>query len=372
MRPPTFLAVLLALGAADAGAVELPDSWRCSSSEETRYWKGLKQVSPTTGPNWGEKLVEEVPTPFLWLTIYKDRDRDVAERRAPINQRWADFTGPEKCAYVRHYLPEAAAKKKEFDALAEWRKDEGLLRRYQKLVGDEVIDIQDKDPQKAMRARYEALHAWLTEYGLREDEPTLERALGVFIRLSRLEAAQLDFLRESGWFRAQVRSRFKTVDVPDPAAREAAIEDISQQLSRDWRNETILGADFDRRLARALKDYERGKAVEAASAKAGEVRRSADEQKAALKRAEAQVDSLEGELKKGKVVFQPSADPALLLSLEEYRHGKRRLADGIAAQADPDREKLKAAYLEMLADVCVTHYKSIRYKPTVIKTLCGR
>ena len=109
-----------------------------------------------------------------------------------------------------------------------------------------------------------------------------------------------------------------------------------------------------------------------ASAKAGEVRRSADEQKAALKRAEAQVEKIEAELKAGKVVFQPSADPALLLSLDEYRHGKRRLADGIAAQAEPDREKLKTAYLEMLADVCVTHYKSIRYKPSVIKTLCGR
>lgn len=366
------LAAGLAFCAGPASAIELPDSWRCSASEETRYWKGLKQVSPTVGPNWGEKLVEEVPTPFLWLSIYKDRDRDVAERRAPINQRWADFNGPEKCAYVRHYLPEAAAKKKEFDALAEWRKDEGLLKRYQKLVGDEIIDIQDKEPQKSMRARYETLHTWLTEYGLREDEPTLERALGVFIRLSRLEAAQLDFMRESGWFRAQVRTRFKTVSVPDPLAREAAIEDLSQQLSRDWRNENILGADFDRRLARALKDYERGKAVEAASAKAGEVRRSADEQKAALKRAETQVEKVEGELKAGKVVFQPSADPSLLLSLDEYRHGKRRLADGIAAQAEPDREKLKAAYLEMLADVCVTHYTGIRYKPSVIKTLCGR
>lgn len=371
MKGVALAAAVLALGAR-AAAIELPDSWRCPASEEACYWKGMKQVSPTVGPNWGEKLVDEVPTPFLWLAIYKDRDRDVAERRGPVNLRWADFTGPEKCAYVRHYLPEAAAKKKEFDALAEWRKDEGLLKRYQKLVGDEVIDIQDKDPQKSMRARYEALHAWLTEYGLREDEPTLERALGVFIRLSRLEAAQLDFLRESGWFRAQVRTRFKTVSVPDPLAREAAIEDLSTQLSRDWRNENILGADFDRRLARALKDYARAKEVEAASAKAGEVRRSADEQKAALKRAEAQVERVEAELKGGKLVFQPSADPALLLSLEEYRHGKRRLADGIAAQAEPDREKLKAAYLEMLAGVCVTHYTGIRYKPSVIKTLCGR
>ncbi|TBR16919.1 hypothetical protein EPO15_18110 [bacterium] len=363
------LAVLLC---APAAAVELPDSWRCKDSEVGRYWKGVKQVSAAYGPNWGEKLVEEVPTPFVWLAIYKDRDRDVAERRGPINTRWADFTGPEKCAYLRHYLPEADAKKKEFDSLAEWRKDEGLLRRYQKLKGDEVIDIQDKEPQKSTRARYEAMHAWLTDYGLRDDDATLERAAGVFIRLSRLEAAQLDYLRESGWFRAQVRTRFKAAAVADPLAREAAIEDLSNQLSRDWRNESILGADFDRRLAQALRDYEREKAVEAASAKAGEVRRSAEEQKAAFKRAEAQVDSVEAELKKGKLVFQPSADPALLLSLEEYRQGKRKLADGIAAQAQPDHGKLQAAFLEMLADVCVTHYTGIRYKPSVIKTLCGR
>jgi hypothetical protein len=366
--------VLAALLAAPlpAGAVEVPDSWRCSASEETRYWKGLKQVSAERGPNWGDRLVDEMPTPFVWLAVYKDRDRDVAERRAPINLRWADFSGPEKCAYLRHYKAEAEAKKKEFDALVEWRKDEGLLRRYQKLKGDEVIEAQDKEPQKSMRPRYEAHHAWLTEYGLREDEPTLERSLGVFIRLSRLEAAQLDFLRESGWFRAQVRTRFKTAAVPDPAAREAAIEDLSNQLSRDWRNESILGADFERRLAQALKDYERGKAVEAASAKAGEVRRSAEEQRAALKRAEAQVDAVEAELKKGRLVFPPSADPALLLSLDEYRKGKRRLADGVAAEAAPDPAKLRAAYLELLAEVCVTHYTGIRYKPSVIKTLCGR
>lgn len=365
-------AVLAFVLAAPAFAVEIPEAWLCKEAEVGRYWKGVKQVSQANGPNWGENLVDAAPTPFVWLAIYKDRDRDVAERRAPINLRWADFTGPERCAYLRHYLPEAEAKKREFDALAEWRKDEGLLRRYQKLKGDEVIDIQDKDPQKANRARYEAMHAWLTEYGLRDDDATLERAAGVFIRLSRLEAAQLDYLRESGWFRAQVRTRFKTASVADPLAREAAIEDLSNQLSRDWRNESILGADFERRLAQALKDYEREKAVEAASAKAGEVRRSSEEQKAALKRAEAQVDAVEAELKKGKLVFQPSADPALLLSLEEYRQGKRRLADGIAAQAAPDRAKLQAAYLEMLADVCVTHYTGIRYKPSVIKTLCGR
>lgn len=365
-------ALALLLSAAPAAAVELPDSWRCPKSDEARYWKGLKQISPEKGPNWGDKLTDEVPTPFLWLAIYKDRDRDVAERRGPINQRWADFTGSEKCAYVRHYLPEAVAKRKEFDSLAEWRKDEGLLKRYQKLKGDEVIDIQDKDPQKANRARYEAMHAWLTDYGLREDEPTLERAAGVFIRLSRLEAAQLDYLRESGWFRAQVRTRFKTATVDDPLAREAAIEDLSIQLSRDARNESILGSDFDRRLAHALKDYERGKVVEAASAKAGQVKRSAEEQKAALKRAEAQVDSVEAELKKGKLVFQPSADPSLLTSLDEYRKGKRKLADGVAAETQPNLEKLRASYLELLAEVCVTHYTGIRYKPTVIKTLCGR
>jgi hypothetical protein len=44
----------------------------------------------------------------------------------------------------------------------------------------------------------------------------------------------------------------------------------------------------------------------------------------------------------------------------------------VAAQAAPDLEKLKADYLGMLAEVCVTHYTGIRYKPSVIKTLCGR
>lgn len=365
-------ALLMLLAGLSAGAVELPDSWRCSASEETRYWKGLKQVSPEKGPNWGERLVDEVPTPFLWLAVYKDRDRDVAERRAPINLRWADFTGPEKCAYVKHYLPEALARRKEYDALADWRKDEGMLRRFQKLKGDEVIEAQEKEPQKSMRPRYEAMHAWLTDYGLRDDDPSLERAQGVFIRLSRLEAAQLDFLRESGYFRAQVRARFKTAEVADPAAREWAIEDLSNQLARDWRNERILGDDFERRLKASLEDHARAKADEAASAKAGEVKRTAEEQRAALKRAEAQVERLEAELKKGKVVFEPSADPALLMSLDEYRHGKRRLSEGVAAQSAPDLEKLKADYLGMLAEVCVTHYTGIRYKPSVIKTLCGR
>jgi hypothetical protein len=357
--------------------VEVPAGWRCEKGQEAAYWKGLKTISETAGPNWGEQLSDEAPSPFIWLVLYKNRDRDVAERRAPLTQRWAEFTGDEKCAYIRHYLKDAVAKKREYDALANWKQDEGMVKRLQKLGKDEVVEAQDKEPLKGWRTRFDLMHVWLSEQGLREDDATLERAYGVFIKLSLLETARLQFLLDSGYFSAQVRARFAkpglTVKLDDPAAREAVIADLAEQLSKDWTNEKILGSDFERRVSEALKAFKRLQAVQAASARAEQVQRSAEEQRAAFKRAEAYAGRFEAEIKGEKFVFDSAADPALLITLEEYRQGKRKLAEALAGQpGEPDKEKLRASFVGLLRDVCVTHYVSIRYRAEVVKTLCGR
>ena len=254
--------------------------------------------------------------------------------------------------------------------------NEGMVKRFQKMDPAEVVAAQDKEPLKGWRARFDLMHVWLSEQGLREDDAALERAYGVFIKLSLLETAHLQFLLDSGHFSARVRARFAQpglkVALNDPAEREAVIADLAVQLSKDWTNEKILGSDFERRVDEARKAFKRLQAVQAASARAEQVQRSAEEGRAALKRAEALAGRFEEEIKNEKFVFDSSADPALLISLEEYRQGKHKLAESLAGQAEPDKDKLRAAYVELLRGVCVTHYVSIRYRAEVVKTLCGR
>ncbi|MBI3298454.1 MAG: hypothetical protein HYZ75_09845 [Elusimicrobia bacterium] len=380
---PWVLALLLVPA---ARAVDIPEDWRCSKGEVGLHWKGMRQIPQTTGPNWGEPLNENAPTPYVWLAIYKERDRDIAERRAPIFQRWSEFTPAERCAYLKHFAKEAQARKREYDALTGWRADGGLGKKLAKPKGDEVIAVQDKEPLAGMRARFDAMRAWLSDNGMREDVPDSERAVGVLIKLGLLEVAALEFLIESGHFQAKVRIRFQAALkdkealelepelaklLDDPAVQSRVIDDISLQLAKDWRNETILGGDFERRLREALEAARRQRVVEAASARAGQVQRSASERKALRKRTEAQVEKLEGELKDEKLLFPAAADPQLLVSLEEYRQGKRALYELIESKADISLEELRAAELKLLKEVCLTHYRSIRYKAEVIKTLCG-
>lgn len=375
-----MLRLALLLAALPAAAVEIPPSWRCPKREETAYWKGLKSVAEAAGPAWGETLGEAVPAPFLWLVLYKNRDRDVAERRAPLDQRWAEFSAEEKCAYFRHYMKEAVQRKAEFDALSGWKQDGGLLKRVARMDRAEVAAAQDAEPLKGWRARFEAMAGWLDAYGLREEDRSLERAHGVFIKVSQLEKARLDFLLESRWFEAKVRRRMDealkerpslAAALADPTAREAVTSELVQQLSKDWTNERILGAELEGRALEALKAYQRGQAVQAESQKAEAVQKATEERRAALKRAEAVVERLEGELKSEKLQFDAGADPELLVSLEEYRQGKLKLAEDIAAKGEPGDAELKKRYLGLLRSVCVTHYTSIRYKAEAVKTLCG-
>lgn len=379
--------VLAALLLPAAHALEIPSDWHCSKGQEGSYWKGMKQIPQEAGPNWGEPLNESAPSPFIWLAIYKERDRDIAERRAPITQRWQEFSPEERCAYFKHFSKEAALKKREYDALANWRQDGGLLKRLGRPKGDEVTLAQDKEPLTGLRGRFAAMRAWLADYGMRDDAPDAERAVGVLVKLGLLEVAQLDFLAESGHFHARVRIRLVEALkdkgalgagpqllalLDDPMVRERVIDDLWRQLAKDSRNETILGGDFPRRLLEALEAQRRQRIVEAASAHAGVVQRSAKERQAARKRSEALVERIERELKDEKLLFGAAADPALLLSLEEYRQGKKGLYDLIEAKAEPDLAGLRAAVLRLLGEVCVTHYRSIRYKAEVIKTLCGQ
>lgn len=372
------LVLLLSCGAA---AVELPDSWRCRKGTEADPWKGMKLIPEAQGPNWGEQLNEKAPSPFVWLSIFKDRDRDVAERRAPITLRWGEFEPAEKCAYLTHYAKAAAEMKEEYDELVSWKQDSALLKRLQRIKPDEVIAEQGRAPLASLRARFDAMHAWLTDYGMREDDPPTERAWGVLMKLSLLETAHLEFLRESGHFTALTRARVQDAVkeqgpasgmLKDPAVVETVVSDIADQLSKDWRNEKILGSDFERRVRESVAGIERAKAAAAANAKAEAVQRTIKERKEARKRAEAVVERLERELKSEKLVFDAAADPALLVGLEEYRQGKRRLYDLLEQKGEADAGALKAAYLDLLREVCVTHYRSIRYKETVIKTLCGK
>ncbi|MBI5594763.1 MAG: hypothetical protein HY928_01600 [Elusimicrobia bacterium] len=373
--------LLLLLLAPGAPAVEIPDSWRCRKGDESAHWKGMKLIPEAPGPNWGEQLNEKAPSPFIWLAVYKDRDRDVAERRAPITQRWGEFEPDEKCAYLAHYAKAAAEKKEEYDELVSWKQDSGLLKRLQRVKPEEVIAEQERDALKGLRARFDAMRAWLSDFGMRDDDPPTERAWGVLMKLSVLETAHLEFLRESGHFTAMARARVQDAVkeqgpaaelLKDPAVVETVVADIADQLSKDWRNERILGSDFERRVRESIAGIERAKAAAAANAKVEAVQRTIKERKEARKRAEAVVERLEGELKSEKLVFDAGADPALLVGLEEYRRGKRRLYELLEQKGETDAAGLKAAYLELLREVCVTHYQSIRYKESVIKTLCGK
>ena len=374
------LALILML-APSAAAVEIPDSWRCRKGEESASWKGMKLIPEAQGPNWGEQLNDKAPSPFIWLAIYKDRDRDVAERRAPITQRWGEFDPAEKCAYLSHYAREAARKKGEYDGLASWKQDSGMLKRLQRIKPEDVIGEQGREPLKGLRSRFEAMHAWLTDYGMRDDDPPTERAWGVLVKISLLETAHLEFLRESGHFTAMARARVQeAVEEPgpvgglltDPAVVETVVSDLADQLSKDWRNEKILGSDFERCVRESIAGIERAKAAAAANAKVEAVQKSLKERREARKRAEAVVERLEAELKSEKLVFDAAADPALLVGLQEYRSGKRRLYEMLEEKGESDGAALKTAYLELLREVCVTHYQGIRYKAEVIKTLCGK
>ncbi|PCI34681.1 MAG: hypothetical protein COB53_11725 [Elusimicrobia bacterium] len=369
-------------------AADIPDEWRCNEKRINRFWEGLKHIDPKKGPAWGEELHEKLPTPFAWLVLYKNRDRDIAERRAPLNRRWTEFSVAEKCAYLRQYFPETIEKKKEFDELVGWKEDGKLSKRLTKLVDDkeDLVAAQESLLLKEWRTRFAGTLDWLEVYGLEDEEGTRERARGIFIRISRLKSAYLAFQQESGWFESRVRLRLDDAladadlksRIPRsvkgmlvrPEVQTRVIHDIAEQLSKDWRNERILGDQFEFRLVSVLRLMKREKKASVHTAKVKEVRRVITQKKLSRKKAERLVDGIEKDLKKENIVFPGGADAQLLISLEEYRRGRKKLYP--MAEGGQPRENLVKSYLQLLKDVCVTHYTSIRYKKRVIKTLCGQ
>ncbi len=368
-------------------AADIPDEWSCSKKEADRFWKGLQHIDVKKGPSWGQELYDKHPTPFAWLVLFKNRDRDIAERRAPLTQRWAEFSADEKCAYFNHYLDETLEKKRNFDELVGWKENGKISKRLLKLVEEkeDLVAAQEGPLLKEWRTRFAAALDWLEIYGLEDEAGTKERARGIFIRISRLKTAYLAFQQESGWFEAQVRVRLNTAladaalaqrfpknlhaMLSDPAVQERVVEDIAEALSKDWRNERILGDQFEFRLATVLRLIIRERKATVQTAKVREVRRVITQKKLSRKKAKRLVDGIEKDLKKENIVFPAGADAELLISLEEYRRGRLKLYP-LAEEGKP-REELVKEYLNLLKDVCIAHYTSIRYKKRVIKTLCG-
>ncbi|MEE8424708.1 MAG: hypothetical protein V3S11_02705 [Elusimicrobiota bacterium] len=383
---PAALALALA---APALAVEIPPSWRCVKKELGIHWRGEPLIDPKAGPNWGERMGKAAHTPFIWLVIYQHRDRDVAERRAPIDQRWKNFNPHEKCSYFKHYLDEAAAKKAEFDALIGWKNNGKLTKATRKLSPETVMAAQNDELLKSWRKRFDKMQLWLEGYGMKEGDANLEAARGILFNLGRLKVAHLDFRRASGRFEAKVRIKFaeefakpeefrdrllglaarKAVALlNEPKELEAVIGDFSEQLAKDPDNEIILGSDFDRRLVLSLEARLYARKQRADIAKVAQTRKKIAARKAALKAAEARVDAIERLLKEEKLMFPGEADPLLLISLEEYRQGRKNLYP--IAMKPAGLEELKTAYLNLLKNVCVVHYTSIRYKKKLIGLLC--
>jgi len=386
---PLFLAMLFA---APAKAVDIPDSWRCPAKKEALYWEGLKHIDAAKGPSWGQELYDKLPTPFAWMVLYANRDKDIAERRAPLTQRWGEFDAGEKCAYFNHYREQILERHREFEALAAWKQDGKLQKHLSKLVEDKAALVSEQEGPllKGWRGRFTAMLDWLELYGLEDDAGTLERAHGVFILIGRLKTAFLAFQRESGWFEAQVRARLAEAAadagfqprlkaggaddamlalMKEASVRERIVRETAEALSKDWRNERILGSGFESGVAGILRQEKLDRMHAAETAQVKEVRRRIVEKKMSRKNAERMVDGIEKDLRSEKLTFPAGADSRLLLSLEEYRRGRTRLYP-LAEEGAP-REELLKAYLELLKEVCVTHYTSIRYKPRVIKTLCG-
>jgi hypothetical protein len=385
---PWLLYLLLAT---PASAVEIPPDWVCSKKELGRHWQGMRLIDPKEGPNWGDKM-DRVPTPFMWLVIYQHRDRDVAERRAPINMRWKEFIGREKCAYFKNYSPEATQRQREYNELVNWKSDDKLVKNLNDLSSAEIVAAQEGKTISSWRKRFGKMRLWLEGYGLKEGDSNLEAAQGIFVRLGRLKVAHLDFQRASGHFAALVRLRFDSTR--ENAAEfskaltsqgatsahlallnsglqlERVIEDLSEQMAQDPDNRHILGKDFFRRVAASLASIEREKSQRAHSAKVVDTIEQIAARKRAVKLAEAAVDKLEARLKEEKLLFPADADPQLLVSLEEYRRGRRELYP--LAMSDAGAEQLEARYLGLLRNVCITHYKSIRYKQKLINLLCGK
>jgi hypothetical protein len=386
-----FLALSL-IGSA-ASAAEIPDSWRCDAKKEARYWAGLQHVDQKKGPSWGQELYERLPTPFAWLVLYKNRDRDIAERRAPITRRWGEFEPFEKCAYFNHYSDEIHEKHREFEELVNWKQDGKLEKRLARLVDDkeDLVSAQEGPLLKRWRTRFATMLDWLELYGLEDEAGTLERARGIFIRIGRLKTAYLAFQQESGWFESRVRKRlgesladagFKDrlkrefradgamlALLDAPSGRERIVSDVAEALSKDWRNDRILGDGFEGRVAVLLRVMKRERKQAAHTAQVKEVRRKIREKKLSRRKAKRLVDGIEKDLRAEKILFPAGADAELLISLEEYRRGRTKLYP-MAEEGTP-REELVKAYLNLLKDVCVMHYTSIRYKKRVIKTLCG-
>lgn len=385
---PAALALALA---APALAVEIPPSWRCAKKELGSHWKGESLIDPRTGPNWGERMGNKAHTPFIWLVIYQHRDRDVAERRAPIDERWQDFSSQEKCSYFKHYFYESASRKSKFAALIAWKGNGKLSKLTSRLNPETIVSAQNGPELKSWRKRFEKMQLWLEGYGLEEGKANLEAARGILFHLRRLKIAHLNFRRASGHFEARVRTKFaeefaKPEEFRDrllglaarkaaallnePEELEAVIGDLSAQLAKDPENEIILSSDFDRRLILSLEARLYARKQRADIAKVAQTREQIAAQKAALKAAEARVDAIERLLKEEKLTFPGEADPLLLISLEEYRQGRKDLYP-IAMQPG-GLEELKADYLGLLKNVCVVHYTSIRYKKTLIRLLCDQ
>ncbi|MDE2291444.1 MAG: hypothetical protein KGL53_05120, partial [Elusimicrobia bacterium] len=157
----------------------------------------------------------------------------------------------------------------------------------------------------------------------------------------------------------------------DPAARARVVADVASDMERGASTQAALGAGFEPRVAESLASQLRAHAFAAENARIADTQRSEAERRAALKQAEAGITRLERELTDGKLLFAGSADVELLTSLEEYRQGKKRLSSDFAADATADPDALRPRYLAMLQDVCRTHYRSMRYDPSLIVTLCG-
>ncbi|MDE2290649.1 MAG: hypothetical protein KGL53_01095, partial [Elusimicrobia bacterium] len=199
-----LLALLLAPARA---AVDSPEDWHCPRGKETYYWRGSLKVAPAAGPQWGDPLGDEAPTPFVWLDIYAARDHDLGERRAPIAQRWGEFSTERKCAYLDHFAEDARRRKEEYDELAAWKDDGRLVRRLEKAAAEDPVAAQDKAAAARLRERFEAMLSWLRSLGLTDADSQRERAYGVLIKTGLLAAAYQDFLVTSGHYRALAQTR---------------------------------------------------------------------------------------------------------------------------------------------------------------------
>lgn len=387
------LAALLA-AAGLALAVELPDSWRCPKEGERVYWEGVRAIPAESGPRWGAKLNDKISSPFIWLVIYQHRDLDLAERRAPIEQRWNAFTPDEKCAYLSHYAGEAAGREKEYAALLAWRQDRKLQGVIADLDGGSVAAAQEGERLKDWHARFAKTKEWIEREGVRDEGEGegRERAWGVFSKLGLLDAAYWGFKQASGHYEALVRRRaaelfadLKALGaalaargakpelvalLEEEPAREHAIRDLSDQLSRDPDNPRLLGTEIEPRLIESLRALKIQRDQRATKEKAEAFRLDAEQRQAALRKAEAAVAQLEQDLLEGKWEFGADADPKLLVGLEEYRQGRKELY--ALLKAETDAAKLRDAYRGLLRRVCETHYTSLRYKRKLIDLLCGK